>query len=169
MTQIIQDTSIFIQMAVYYFIITNVRYGTTTSDTTCTRINNDCSGWTTWLYRYKKEEKSRSPRPCSNTNDAFIIPPSLKISPIWHIWVEESDSSRHLSGIIQKLDMWHQGTEDLPLLNFASEFLGGNSLSPPWRKAGERKCLSCNRTGPAQLVTLPFIKLSSDTSEICWH
>lgn len=42
--QISQDTSIFIQMAVYYFIITNVRYGTTTSDTTCTRINNDCSG-----------------------------------------------------------------------------------------------------------------------------
>lgn len=34
----------FIQMAVYYFIITNVSYGTTTSDTTCTRINNDCSG-----------------------------------------------------------------------------------------------------------------------------
>lgn len=53
----------------------------------------------------KKEEKSRSPRPCSNTNDAFIIPPSLKISPIWHIWVEERDSSRHLSVIIQKLDL----------------------------------------------------------------
>lgn len=43
-TEISQDARIFIQMAVYYFIITNVRYGTTTSDTTCTRINNDCSG-----------------------------------------------------------------------------------------------------------------------------
>lgn len=49
-------TRVFIQMAVYYFIITNVRYGTTTSDTTCTRFNNDCSGWMKWLYRYEKKK-----------------------------------------------------------------------------------------------------------------
>lgn len=121
MTQISQDTYFFIQMAVYYFIITNVRYGTTTSDTTCTRINNDCSGWTTWLYRYKKKKKkkSRSPRPRLNTNKAFFIPPFLEISLHWHI-LTESETQKNLQAYINGYPktrfMWHQGTEDLSLL-----------------------------------------------------
>lgn len=52
-----QNSCFFIQTAVYYFIITNVRYGTTTSDTTCTRITmtavverHDCTN------KNKKEE-----------------------------------------------------------------------------------------------------------------
>lgn len=122
LTQIIQDTSIFIQMAVYYFIITNVRYGTTTSDTTCTRINNDCSGWTTWLYRYKKEEKSRSPRHRLNTNNAFVIPPFLEnITYLtyldWGAWNPGEPPVNYSQTRLK----WHQGAEDLSLLNVAGE------------------------------------------------
>lgn len=159
-------------MAVYYFIITNVRYGTTTSDTTCTRINNDCSGWTTWLYRYKKRRKIKVPGPVwiPIMHLSFLL--SLKISLILHIWTEERETLEILQAFIGSYPKtrikWRQGTEDLASKRCwwaPSQLLGGNAPSPSWKK----ECLSCILTGPTQLVTLPFIKLSSDTSEICWH
>lgn len=68
----------------------------------------------------KKEEKSRSPRPRLNTNDAFCH--SSKTSHIWHNLDKEEcetpgEPSRHLSGGYSKTSLkWRQGTEDLSLL-----------------------------------------------------
>lgn len=99
--QISQDTSIFIQMAVYYFIITNVRYGTTTSDTTCTRINNDCSGWTTWLYRYKIKKKNQEVP--GRVWKPIIHPSFLPFSKIllnWQIWTKERETPQNLPACV---------------------------------------------------------------------
>lgn len=129
MTQINQQTSIFIQMAVYYFIITNVRYGTTTSDTTCTRINNDCSGWTTWLYRYKKKK--------NQVQGPIWIPiirnPSLPWKSHWsdmfgQMNVKAWTISRTASVVISKLDSvtsrnW--GSPSSKCLQVSFQILGG--------------------------------------------
>lgn len=121
----------------------------------------------------KKEEKSRSPRPHLNTNNAFVIPPFLP-------------RKYHLSDISgqRTVKSWRtsrsftSGGYPKTISNTSkrcwwapSQLVGrgGGSPSPPWRRAGEKECSSCIQTGPTQLVTLPFIKLSSDTSEICWH
>ena len=126
----------------------------------------------------KKEEKSRSPRPHLNTHNAFNIPPFLENITnqtdlhrwVWHPikppsmlsvvipTLETQVTSRKWGSLASKRCWW-----------VPSKFLGGDSPSPPRRKAGEKECLPCFQTGPTQLVTLSFIKLSSDTSEICWH
>lgn len=76
--------------------------------------------------------------------------------------------------LIQKLDL--SGIRVLRIFNLLTLLVstilvlsGRDSSSLPQRKAGEKECLSCIQTGLTQLVTLPFIKLSPDTSEICWH
>lgn len=74
----------------------------------------------------KKEEKSRSPRPCLNTNNSFIIPLFLKVSlGLSHISghgsVKSCRTTSQLLVVIPKLNSSDRGTKEVLPLNFAGK------------------------------------------------
>lgn len=126
----------------------------------------------------KKEDKSRkkSPRPSLNTNNAFVVyslPGRNHFGSLpYHHRGVSVPQSHTLNTVVFPKFKWFWGTQGCLSKNW-----GGKStpplpslprlyhhLSGRWQKRELRI-----QTGPTQLVTLPFVKLFSDTSEICWH
>lgn len=77
-------------------------------------------------------------------------------SHAWARWFSQDSSDfKEAKGVFSK--SW--GGKSPPLPPRLYRHLGGRRREKKLRI----------QTGPTQLVTLPFVKLFSDTSEICWH
>lgn len=112
--------------------------------------------------RRKKKHKSKSPRPSLNTNIDISLLPSLNISLVTYL-------ARRVSWLLMvlspKLDL--SDTQERRICHFyLHPRILGDWLTISASNEGRRECF---QTGPTQLVAFPFIRLSSDTSEIYWH
>lgn len=91
--------------------------------------------------------------------------PALYIPLKWYTWTEECPDSRLLLVLSPELDS--SNTKELRICHFyLHPSILGDWLTISVLDEGRRECF---QTGPTQLVTLPFIRLSSLTSEIYWH